>query len=182
MTGIGRFTIDTLLDSCKQISFHVESSKKAPHLNCIAYDPEICAFTESLSTGPTAAFGSELFGAAEKGDAEKTKSLLQQRVQPDWNGPKGRTPLLAACKGGHSACVSALLEHGAEPDQPNAQGVYPVHLAASAGHLDCLRALHASGADMRKHDGTGRSAADWAALNNQKEVVKLLAAWEVAAV
>jgi len=146
-------------------------------------------YEESEATIKREKRGAALFEAADRGEADEVERLLAQGGEPDWRGVAGRTPLLAAAKGGFVGCLDQLIAAGAKVDLANEHGVAPAHLAAAFGHLDCLRALISAGADTRQRDHSGRDALAWAKTGKHKAAAALVKeaeqgrrSWAVAAV
>lgn len=74
-----------------------------------------------------------LFKAADAGDAEQVKQLLEAGADTALADPDGWTPLLFAAAGGHAEVVSLLLEAGAEPNVQGKDGSTPLIAAALGG-------------------------------------------------
>jgi hypothetical protein len=67
-------------------------------------------------------FGPPLSFAAELGDAESIKALVNAGAKVDGRSPNGDTALMQAARSGHPAAVRALLNAGADVHAQNAQG------------------------------------------------------------
>ena len=114
------------------------------------------------TSGPFIARELKVFQAAENGDSEELTSLLSRGVNLNWRGERGRTALLASCKGGHTQCCSLLLRAGADANCPNDVGVTPLMLASVGAHAECVRHLLKCNADRTCKDNAGKSALDYA--------------------
>jgi len=91
-----------------------------------------------------------LHRAAEAGDVEATRRLLDEDADPDAvTRMGGYTPLHLAARAGRAGALRALLDAGADPDAETTTGaVRPLHFAAAAGSADAIRALVEHGAEV----------------------------------
>jgi hypothetical protein len=94
--------------------------------------------------------GRELLRAAEKGDVERVRELLQcegvnvRYHEEVWDGvPK--TALVVACERGHVEVARLLLEHGGEAKQELEAALYFV---AETGQLEIVKMLMERGARL----------------------------------
>jgi hypothetical protein len=148
----------------------------------------------------TTANGSPFFRAAVAADVEALKLLVAHGADLEWtptaveggargiNDNVGRTPLMAALKGGRGVPISAgpgfaregkppfrepsnrepadavrvLLEAGANPNAIGPDGAAVLHQAVATRNLDTLRALTAGGAALDARNGDGLTALDLA--------------------
>jgi hypothetical protein len=102
------------------------------------------------------------------------ETLLDLKADPN---PRGRFPLLAtAAFQGFSSTARLLLERGANPNARGQRDVTPLMMAAGATHPDpaIVRLLIDKGADVDARDQSSRSALDWALLQGDNEVTRLL--------
>jgi ankyrin repeat protein len=102
------------------------------------------------------------------------ETLLNVTADPN---PRGRFPILAsAAFQGFPSTTRLLLERGADPNARGQRGVTPLMMAAGATHPDpgIVRLLIAKGADIAARDQSGRSALDWALLQGENEVTRIL--------
>jgi ankyrin repeat protein len=142
----------------------------------------------------------KLFCAAEEGDAEAARRLLEAGVDADetvtiqshdWHslGPSESegtvSALTAAAARGHINVLRALLSGGANPDfQGTAHGDTPLHFACAAGHIECVAALVQESTRQEElwkviRDNEGATAMMKAAFStsaNSTKVVQLLLA------
>jgi hypothetical protein len=118
--------------------------------------------------------GRELLRAAEEGDVERVRELLQcegvdvhYHVETHWMfGPKAA--LVVACERGHVEVARLLLEHGGETRQ-ELEGA--LCLGAYGGHLEVMKMLMERGADPTVRDNY---AVCLAAEKGRVDVMKLL--------
>ena len=95
----------------------------------------------------------ELLSAAERGDVERVKELLQcngvnaqyaEEEDDEWNAP--RTALVVACERGHVEAARLLLHHGGETQQELA---WAFGQAAWKGHVEVVKMLMRKEATLR---------------------------------
>ncbi|CAH8588558.1 unnamed protein product [Schistosoma turkestanicum] len=90
----------------------------------------------------------DLIQAANEGNVQRLKCLLQHR-NADVNGISGGlTALHAACQAGHLACVILLLQYGARRRNLDSTDNEAIHAAAQSGNIDILRVLMRSHTDV----------------------------------
>lgn len=89
-----------------------------------------------------------LIRAAEEGNVEAIRTLLDSGADPNDARGDGLTPLHLASLNGHTEAARILLAAGADVGPESRIGAYtPLHLAARGGHPDVVELLLASGAD-----------------------------------
>lgn len=97
--------------------------------------------------------------AAEEGDSETVKVLLQEK--PDrvfTTDTHGNTPLHLAASNGHKNVAELLLANKAVVDAKDNNGCTPLQGAAWNGHPDVAELLLANGADVNAKDNHGATA------------------------
>jgi ankyrin repeat protein len=102
------------------------------------------------------------------------RELLKMGADPN---PRGRFPLLAlAAFQGHVDTVRLLTERGGHLDAKGQHDVTPLMMAAAATRPDptIVRLLIEKGADPGARDEAGRTALDWALLQGDTPVARLL--------
>jgi len=102
-----------------------------------------------------------LIEAAQAGDYEQVKELLEN-THPDACNPEyRRTALHWACEGGHVQICSALLDAKASVNLQDRSGATPLHWAAWNGHAAvCQLLIGIYQADPSIRDNDGESAQD----------------------
>lgn len=88
-----------------------------------------------------------LFHAAECGDIDFLRALIDAGVNPNAICSSGATPLHLAAERGHPCCVQALADAGASLNADHS-GFTPLFLATQNGHTCCVQTLIAAGADL----------------------------------
>ena len=89
----------------------------------------------------------QLRDAAEKGDAVKLSSLIQEipkdhlAVVVNKGDNQDRTPLNRAAENGHAECVKLLLEAKADPNKGDNENRTPLYWVAQYGHAECVKLL-----------------------------------------
>ncbi|GLG94665.1 Poly [ADP-ribose] polymerase tankyrase, partial [Gryllus bimaculatus] len=103
--------------------------------------------------------------AAECGNTEAVRALLDSGADVHARDIFDATALHCAAENGHSATVQLLLRRGAHAGCKNHSGWSPLHAAARWGHPQCFALLLAAGADLESRDKWGRTplhvAAQW---------------------
>ncbi|XP_078583018.1 uncharacterized protein LOC144865869 [Branchiostoma floridae x Branchiostoma japonicum] len=118
-----------------------------------------------------------LCDAAENGDTDRVKQLMEDGVNPDSSsGQWQRTPLHLAAENGHHETMSALLTAGADFNVQDSQQWTPLHDAAENGHHRTVSALLGNGADVNTRGGGQRTPLHLAAENDHHETVSALLA------
>ncbi|GAA3411449.1 ankyrin repeat domain-containing protein [Paenibacillus hodogayensis] len=125
----------------------------------------------------------ELFGAAQSGDAEKLKRLLDEEssLANTANG-EGLTPLGYAAHFGNKEAVRVLLDYGADVNAVSRSSVSYIPSntalhAAIAGkrNMEVIRLLLDRGADTRLFDSNGHTCVHTAAFHDDNvELIRLL--------
>jgi ankyrin repeat protein len=110
--------------------------------------------------------------AAELGNAQMAKELLDARASPDQRDKLGNVPLHWAANNGRIEVIKVLLAGHATVDAPDRQGITPLMSAIAHKQLNSVKVLLAGGADPKKQDFTGRDAFGWAI--GQPTIVRLL--------
>jgi hypothetical protein len=93
--------------------------------------------------------------AAEAGDAELVKIMLESGANPDLQDIKGMTALHSATKSNSVDCVSYLLAAPCRLDLATIDGRTPLHTAAWMGNLDAVKLLISNAPKMawQRDDG-----------------------------
>ncbi|KAL8721859.1 MAG: hypothetical protein Q9225_001536 [Loekoesia sp. 1 TL-2023] len=113
--------------------------------------------------------------AAQFGDAEIVRELLDRKVNVDGAQGNGTTALHIACEAGKSAVVRLLLDAGADANVKNETGSTPFYCAALSGQVDKLELLLKKGqADPYILKSAGFSALHAAALNGHAGAIDFI--------
>lgn len=118
-------------------------------------------------------YNAELSEACGRGDLVEAKRLMSLGGDIDQPGANG--PLFMAASQGHVNVVNWLIGMGADINARNAKGSTPLIAAAFYGKTDCAAALLQAGADATLRNNDNGTAKSFAASNNHKAVVELLA-------
>ena len=117
----------------------------------------------------------DLFFAADVGDLERVKLLVEQGMDKDViDAANGKTPLYKASRNGHLPVVRYLVEQGARKDRANFNGVAPLIVASYKGHTDVVHYLLEQGADKDKPTDRGNSSLHFAVRFGHLDIVMLL--------
>ena len=112
--------------------------------------------------------------AAEYGQTEIVKFLIQIGAKIDERDMLGNTALMAAARCGHLQIVKLLLGHGAEVDSKNDNGMTPLIAASQTGHWETVEALLVAGANGLNADVGGNTALNHALFYRRAKVVRVL--------
>jgi bla regulator protein BlaR1 len=117
-----------------------------------------------------------LLEAAEDGDVEDMKSLVESGANVNASIPGDGSPLIAAARAGEMAAVLFLLDRGADPDLAVEGDGNPLIMAAGRGHLQIVELLLNRGASVDLMVRGDENALINASANGHLAVVKLLVA------
>ena len=93
---------------------------------------------------------SPLLFAAQRGDADSAKALLDAKADPLFKAKDGSTVFLIALARGSEPFARLMLDHGADINVRDAAGNTPLHLAVQQGKIDLMKDLVARGADVNE--------------------------------
>jgi len=96
-----------------------------------------------------------LMWAAESGQVDVVRMLLQYGAVVDRGNPKGGTALMYAAVAGQTDAIEVLVRAGADPNHRVRHGWSPLLLATAKGHVAAVRALTGLGADPQTRDVYG---------------------------
>jgi ankyrin repeat protein len=113
-----------------------------------------------------------LHGAAESGNNELVKLLLDHGAKRELRDYKKRIPLHLAASSRDLETVIALL--GPEKDMRDKDGQTPMHIAAGKGSSDIVKLLLDEKADKEAQDNSGQTPLHVAAKSGETEVVRVL--------
>lgn len=113
-----------------------------------------------------------LIEAAEAGQLEAVRWLLDHGARPNLQDLEGETALLEAAEEGRVQVMRLLLDRGARIDHHDLRGRTPLMAAVQGGHLEAVALLLDRGAAVGAIDHRGRTAVDMAA--DKPEILALL--------
>jgi len=118
-----------------------------------------------------------LLQAADQGDLEKVRQLLDSGVAVSTHSDNGLNALNWAAYSGHVDIARLLLERGIDVDSnKNTPGWSPLMNASNEGYIDVVELLLAKGARLDLASKDGWLALDFAAAKQHLDVVKALLA------
>ncbi len=133
--------------------------------------------TGLMVLGAGAPFDSPVADAAERGDTDAVRALLEQGADVNAAQPDGMTALHWAAVGDHVEIATMLVYAGATVKTTTRLGGYtPLHLASRNGSTGVAEVLLDAGADPNRFTSTGVTAAHFAADADADGVIRLLAA------
>jgi len=94
--------------------------------------------------------GAALLGAAERGEVETGRLLLEEGAVPDSRNELGTTALMLASQARRTEVVRLLLEAGADPNAINDKEMDALGLASFGGHLEVVEVLADGGAGVSR--------------------------------
>lgn len=121
------------------------------------------------TTGRTA-----LHFAAENGNMEVIKVLLEAKANPNAADRTGRSPVAIAAEKSRSDALKALIAAGGSVELKDQLGGTPISMAAALGNADTVRILLEAGAQANVVDRQGMTPLIWAASIGKHETVQLL--------
>lgn len=114
--------------------------------------------------------------AAQLGDPDALRELLDQEADKDEVDDEGRSGLHFACGYGELECAQVLIDAKANLNVTDAKDNTPLHYAAGYGQLEPVKMLIDAGADTALKNKDGHTAHEIAEMNAQEEIMKLLVA------
>ncbi len=116
-----------------------------------------------------------LLNAAEVGNLDMVKYLIEQGADIEHCTFRGTSPLLIAAYNGHFEVVQYLITHNANVNHvKQSTGETALILAAQKGHFDLVKYLIEKGAEVNAKTHNGTTALFNAGLNAHLEMVKYL--------
>ena len=160
----------------------IESTEKNKHdvlqkMLLLGSDPNI-----KDSNGWTA-----LHYAAQNGDFESVKILIDKKADINSFSNNGRTPLHLAAKMNRKKIVNYLVDKILEKYKSNSQiylnakdehGCTPSHLAAKEGNIPCLEILLSKGADKYATDFCGWNILHFASFHAKKDTIRFIVKYD----
>ena len=115
-----------------------------------------------------------LLEAAENGNIEMVRQLLDDGVDVNIQNRNGDTALIKSSLKGHTDIIKLLLNHGADPNIKTAYGCNALIWASEKGHTDIVDLLLNHGTDANIQNINGETALIWASWMGHTDVVELL--------
>lgn len=117
-----------------------------------------------------------LVAAAQGGDVDVVRLLLERGAKADPIDPHEGTALHAAAREGHEEVVSILLSSGADAYRRTDEKETPLILASSYGHLGVVRQLlkHMRGWGLSLRDSNGSTALHHACEGGYVDILRAL--------
>ncbi len=112
--------------------------------------------------------------AAEMGDLDVVRLLIDGRAYVDYQDQQLKTPLYYAAEMGNLDVGRLLIDKGADVNHQDEYLQTPLYLAAEEGKLDVVRLLIDKGADVNHQDEYLQTPLHYAAEMGKLDVVRLL--------
>ena len=138
---------------------------------------DIVKLLMSRGADPTKAnwYGSALHCAAEAGQCESIKVLLDSGMNIHLRDTFGRTPLHCASDQRHTLAIELLLDMGADPNARDEAGITLIHDAAQAGDERIMRRLLGdTRVDVSATTANGNTVLHSAAAGGHANIVRML--------
>lgn len=103
-----------------------------------------------------------LLSAAEDGDLDKVKAMMESGADANAKGKWGAVPLHFAVSNHYLEMVEYLLDAGADVNAVNERNRTSLHMAAMLNYHDIAQCLMAHGADHLIESADGKTAMDFA--------------------
>ena len=116
-----------------------------------------------------------VISAASNGSVDRLKQLIKDGADVNEKDEEGRSALQFAAGYGEIECMEVLLEAGADIDAVDENKNTAAHYSAGYGNVESVSLLKKKGADLSLKNEEGKTAKEVAEMNEQDEVVKLLA-------
>ena len=115
-----------------------------------------------------------LMWAAETGQTDVIRMLVDYGAVVDRGNAKGGTALMYAAVAGRTEAIRSLVEAGADPNHRVRHGWTPLLLATAKGHVEAVRLLTRLGADPSTRDVYGWTLLMHATERADREMVSTL--------
>jgi len=125
--------------------------------------------TRDVSSGETA-----LHIVAARRDLTWLRYLIAHGANVNLRDSHGQTPLQVAANMNWTDGVAALVGAHANTDDPNDAGETPLMTAVHQHNIEMMKLLLKAGADPDRNDNSGRSARDYAKLDDSSQVLSTI--------
>ena len=122
----------------------------------------------------TSFYDDDMIKAAEIGNIDEIRSLLEKNANIEAVDEVGRTPLLLAASHHDLTLAQFLLDNGAKIDQRSKCGWHCLHYASSKGYINVLQFFLDKGCDIDSKDEEGWTPLLVAMQYNQREAIDFL--------
>lgn len=112
--------------------------------------------------------------AAQSGNIDLCRLLLQHGADIQATSTRGATALFAAAQSGRANVCALLIQRGLACDAPMSNGATPLIIAAYKGHADTVRVLLDAGANPMHEDVTHNTAMSYAEQAGHIAVVEMI--------
>jgi ankyrin repeat protein len=112
--------------------------------------------------------------AADRGDLESARLLIENGADPNIPCSDEITPLITAASKGFDEIVKLLIKKGADTDARDDRGKTALIMAAIMGCSGAAKILIENGANPQITDNDGKSALQHATENGQRALIELL--------
>ena len=120
-------------------------------------------------------YGSALHCAAEAGQCECIRTLLESGMDIELKDNFGRTPLHCATDRRHTSAIELLLDMGADPNAGDDDGLMLIHDAAQTGDERLMRRLLGDvQVNVAATTATGMTVLHYAAMGGHVNIVRML--------
>lgn len=135
----------------------------------------LCHLVPPETVHPSWNYVASFHRAAERGDVDRIKQLLQEPIPKDTKNSRGQTPLWVAASNGQTDIVKILArEKNIDVDSLSASGQSPIFWPSAYGYEDIVGILLSVGAKPHFIDDYGRTAVSMARQSGHERIVRVL--------
>lgn len=122
----------------------------------------------------------DIFSAADTGDLDRIRQLVEERADVNVKNAAGWTPLLYAANGGHGnenpylEIARLLIEAGADINVQERTGWTPLHRAAHNKHPEMIKLLLENDASLTLRDSNGHTPEQFAEDAGRSDMAQIL--------
>lgn len=148
------------------------SKPRSPREQPEAVRPPLTGRREALAKGPDG--GTALMRAAESGDVEMTRTLVEKGADVNARDTDKKTALMRAAERGYAEVAKILLSKRAEVNAKDDDRKTALMRAAEGGHAETVQELLGKGADIKARTYYEQDALMYAVDNGHADVVRAL--------